>query len=84
MKKLLFFNATWCGPCRAMKPVVQELESAGLSVEYINVEKGGVHVERPEYEIKALPTFVILDGDKEVARAAGMMPKPKLEELVNK
>jgi thioredoxin 1 len=83
MKKLLFFGASWCNPCKAMKPVVAELQAGGLDVEYIDV---GSEDERAEkYKVTSIPTFVVLGEDgTQVGRETGAMPKAKLEALIGK
>jgi thioredoxin 1 len=80
MTKLLYFSATWCGPCKAMKPVIAELESAGLSVDRIDIEESPLVAET--FKVMSIPTFVVLKDDKETARASGAMPKAKLEALL--
>ncbi len=69
------FWADWCGPCRMMHPVLQELArewKGRATVVKINSD------EQPElaarFNISALPTLVLFDGGKEVHRVSGAMP----------
>ena len=39
MKSLKYFSATWCGPCKVFKPVMQEIASQGSNVEFIDVDE---------------------------------------------
>lgn len=81
MKKLLYFSASWCGPCKAMKPIIADLEAGGLTVERVDIEESPLVADA--FEIQSIPTFVVLKDDNEVARASGAMPKAKLEALVS-
>ena len=65
--QLLFFNADWCGPCKAFKPLVNKaLEENRFSdkIEFIDVNIGGKDAERPneieQYGIKTVPAIILL------------------------
>ena len=78
--KLLKFGAEWCGPCKTMIKVVEKAlyKFPNLEFEDINVEDNIKLTE--QYNIKNIPTFVIIDGDKEVARISGSLTQNKFEE----
>lgn len=62
-KSVLYFTATWCPPCKAIAPVYEE-----LSKKYPDVAFGKVDVDENsdatlEFEVKAVPTFVLFDGE---------------------
>ena len=82
--QLLDHWASWCGPCKVMEPVIEELEKelAGkVEVVKINVD------EKPEEAAKngvmGIPTFIILRGGKEIGRKVGVTSKADLLALVN-
>ena len=69
MKKVLMFAASWCGPCRMSKPVFNQLKESKGSHEYQVVDIDENPVMATNFSITAVPTFIVLDGDKEIYRS---------------
>jgi thioredoxin-like negative regulator of GroEL len=67
--EVLFFNATWCGPCRQMKPIVKTLRRQGYHMRDVDVDRHRDLAEK--YGISAVPTFVFLENGSEVNRFSG-------------
>jgi thioredoxin-like negative regulator of GroEL len=67
--EVLFFNATWCGPCRQMKPIVTNLRRQGYHMRDVDVDRNRALAEK--YGIRAVPTFVFLENGSEVNRFSG-------------
>ena len=76
MIQFIDFYADWCGPCKAMKPIVEELEKefAG-KVEFKQIDVESDTAMATKYNIMSIPTFVVLKDGKETARKLGAMPK---------
>ena len=79
---LLDFWAAWCGPCKMVSPLVDEiaLENADIKVGKINVD------EQPDlaakFGVMSIPTLVVMENGKEVNRSIGAMPKASILKLV--
>ncbi len=79
---LIDFYADWCGPCRMMAPVIDEIakENDAIVVGKINVD------EEPElaqqYGVMSIPTLVVLKDGKEAARSTGARPKAQVLALI--
>lgn len=79
---LLDFWAAWCGPCKMVSPLIDEiaLENADIKVGKINVD------EQPElaakFGVMSIPTLVVMENGKEVNRSIGAMPKANILKLV--
>ena len=79
---LVDFWATWCGPCRMVSPVVDE-----IAAERTDVKGGKVTVdEQPElanqFSIMSIPTLTVLRGGKVVNQAVGVRPKAMIEAML--
>jgi thioredoxin 1 len=80
---LVDFYATWCGPCKAMAPVIDEIavEKAGeIDVFKIDIDEDMDVAQR--YKIMSVPTFAVFKGGELVASAVGSLPKDKVIALI--
>src|SRR5438552_13912558 len=82
---LVDFWATWCAPCRAIAPLVEQLakEYQGkLTVAKLNID------ENPkiptQYDVRSIPTLLMFKDGKVVGQIVGAVPRPKIEELIKK
>jgi thioredoxin 2 len=77
---LVDFWAPWCGPCRAVAPMLEALagERAGkLKIAKLNVDENPRSAAR--FSVQAIPTMIIFRGPLEVDQIRGAVPKPTLE-----
>lgn len=84
MTKLLDFWASWCGPCKIMNPIIDEIEKelAGkIEVERINVDEQGAVAEK--FGVMSIPTYIIVKEDKEIGRRIGITAKAELVKLLS-
>lgn len=79
---LLDFYADWCGPCRMVAPIVEEIavENPQYLVAKINVD------EQPElaqeFEVISIPMLVVMKGGKVVNQSVGARPKPLILQML--
>ena len=85
MPVLVDFWATWCAPCIAMEPTLEELATTHkgkLKVVKVNIEENQVSAQ--SFGVRSLPNFLIFKGGKVVGQIAGAVSKQKLGEAVQK
>ena len=76
---LVDFWAPWCGPCRVVAPVLEEIagERENLRVVKLNIDEN--QQTAATYQILAIPTMVLFRNGQEAKRIQGAMPKKRLE-----
>lgn len=77
---LLNFYSESCGPCRQMAPVVQQLAARGYTIRHIDVSRDSATAA--QFEVTAVPCFVMLVNGREVARQVGMTSQSQLERML--
>ena len=69
--KYLYFSAAWCGPCKSLSPIMNEVSSQ-VAVEKIDVDKD--YERAQQYGVRNIPTVILVDGVTEVKRFIGVQP----------
>ena len=79
---LVDFNATWCGPCRMLKPVLEQVaaERADVTVVGVDIDENDELAE--EYEVYSIPCLVLFKDGAEANRSVGLIPKEAIEDLL--
>ena len=80
MKQILYFTASWCGPCRTLGPIMESLNGQ------INYRKLDVDNEQDlavKYKIRSVPTLVLIENGVEKNRLVGVHQAPEILNFYN-
>ena len=80
MKEILYFSASWCGPCRNFKPIMESVSNS-IPVRFINVD------ENPQlsaqYNVRSVPMLVFLKDGQEADKTIGVLTEIQVKEKYN-
>ena len=79
---VLYFTATWCGPCKMFKPTVQQVSNElGVGINYIDVDQQRDMAMK--YNVSSVPTIIVENGGSVIYRNSGVMSKPQLTQVLS-
>jgi thioredoxin 1 len=82
MKQIIYFSAGWCTAGQSMSPMVDQLKrEKNISVTKIDTDYDASFVDK--YNVKSVPTTVILENNDEVRRHTGVLNYQQLNNLIN-
>ena len=80
---LVDFWASWCGPCRMMAPVIDEIaEEMGETVKVCKINIDEEKNLAVKYNVMSIPTFIVLKNGKEVGRTIGVQDKSEITKML--
>jgi len=82
MKQVLYFSAKWCTACQATTPILESIKRSGeAQVAMVDVDYDVSLTE--QYNVKSVPTTVILENGNEIKRHVGSISLENLKQLIN-
>ena len=81
MKHILYFTAEWCNPCKQVRPIAEELDRDNvIKFQFIDADDNGDLCRK--FDVKSIPTFILIEDGKEIKRINGAKTKEQLEEFI--
>lgn len=79
---LIDFYADWCGPCKKLSPIVEEVASEENDVKFVKMNIDNSEDIAIEYQVMSIPTLVVIKEGKEINRSVGLIDKTRIKELI--
>ena len=78
------FWAPWCGPCKVLHPILDNLQKNNIDIKImkVNVDESGDLTK--EFGVRSIPTLVFFKGEKEIERVSGAQQEAKYQEIIDK
>ena len=83
MKKLLYFLAPWCGPCKALSPIIDKVaKELNIGIQKINIDK---HTEQAvQFQIRSIPTVILFEDGSPVDQFVGVQKEQKIRDFIKR
>ena len=81
MKRLEYYSAEWCGPCKAYKPTIQKLKDEGMAITIYDIDRDTEMTEKAG--IMSVPTTIIYKDGEVLERLVGIQSKENIEYLMS-
>lgn len=76
------FFATWCGPCRMLGPVIEELSNELKDIEFLKVDVDEFPEIAQSFAVMNIPTIIVFKDNKQVNKHIGFLNKNQLKDLL--
>jgi thioredoxin 1 len=82
-KTLVLFSADWCGPCKIIKPALEKVEEElSNTIKIVKADVGEAGESAKKFNIKNIPTCVLIEGETEIARFAGVKNRDQIKKFL--
>lgn len=79
---LVDFYADWCGPCKMLSPIVDEVAKEMNEIKVVKVNVDEAQDLAMNYQVMSIPTLVVIKDGKEAKRSVGLIDKSEIKNLV--
>lgn len=79
---LIDFNANWCGPCRMLRPILDEISNENNNIKIVSINIDNEEDLAREYGVMSIPCLVLVKDGKEIRRSVGLMPKEEVVKFI--
>lgn len=82
-KVLVDFYAEWCGPCKMISPILEEISMENNSIKIIKINVDEHSDIATKYGVMSIPTLILFENGKEIKKNVGFMPKEDIINFIN-
>ena len=79
---LVDFNAEWCGPCKMMKPVLEEISQSNNEIKIVSINVDNEDELASKYNISSIPCLVLIENGEEINRSIGLISRSELDSFI--
>lgn len=79
---LIDFYADWCGPCKMLSPIVEEVAKENSNIKVVKVDVDESQKTAIKYQIMSIPTLVVIKNGNEATRSVGIIGKSQILDMV--
>ena len=79
---LVDFNAEWCGPCKMMKPVLEEISTSNNEIKIVSINVDNEDELASKYNISSIPCLVLIENGEEINRSIGLISRSELDSFI--
>lgn len=81
-KVLVDFNAEWCGPCKMLKPIIEEVSNSNDNAKIVSINIDDEDELAEEYNVLSIPCLVLFENGEEIKRNVGLVSKDDIERII--
>lgn len=78
------FNADWCGPCKMLGPVLEEVSEELSEVKFVSINVDDEDILAEDHDISSIPCLIVFKNGEETNRSVGLISKDELTALATK
>ena len=79
---LIDFYADWCGPCKMLSPIVDEVAEENTDIKVVKINVDNAQDLAMKYQVMSIPTLVVIRDGREVNRSVGLIDKSEVISLI--